>query len=125
MKKSSEKSFGLLFFVVLFVVGLYPLLSLQSPRIWSLVLALIFLILALLKPNFLKPLNLLWIKFGELLGRIIAPIVMCAIFFLVVTPLSFLAKLFGKDFLNIKLKKDKNTYWIKRKNNVTTMKKQF
>jgi len=125
MKKSSEKSFGILFFIFFLVVGFFPLINQESIRIWSIVIGILFLLVSLIKPILLKPLNILWIKLGELLGRVVSPIVMLFIFFVVVTPLSFLAKLFGQDVLSLKLKKEKKSYWIKRKNNITSMKKQF
>ena len=66
----------------------------------------------------------LWIKFGEILGKIIAPIIMMIVFFIVLTPLSFIIKLFGKDLLKIKFVKN-NSYWISRKKDIGSMKKQF
>ena len=73
MKKSSEKSFGILFGVVFIIVSVWPLFFSNSLRIWSLILAIIFFLLAFLKPSLLKSFNNAWIKLGELLGRIIAP----------------------------------------------------
>ena len=123
-KKSSNRGFGLLFFVVFFLIGIWPLFKENDYRLWSLIISIIFLILGLLNSKLLKPLNNLWIKFGEILGKIIAPIVMMIVFFIVLTPLSFIVKLFGKDLLKIKFIK-KNSYWINRKKNIGTMKKQF
>ena len=89
-----------------------------------LIKSFIFLILTFLKQELLKPLNIAWIKLGELLGRIIAPIIMALIYFFILTPLSFIIRIFGKDLLKIKFSKD-NSYWIKREKNVTSMDKQF
>jgi hypothetical protein len=124
MKRTSEKSFGILFFVVMFLIGIWPLLNNNSVRVWALVLSFIFLGIALLKQELLKPLNSLWIKFGENLGKIISPIVMAIIFFFMITPLSFIIRMFGKDLLKLKISKN-NSYWIKRKKNVNSMDKQF
>jgi hypothetical protein len=124
MKRSSEKSFGILFSIIFFIIAVWPLLETNTIRFWALLLSIIFLVLALIKPEFLKPLNIGWIKFGELLGKIIAPIVMCLIFFLILTPISFIVRIFGKDLLKLKFSKD-NSYWIKREKNITTMDKQF
>ena len=124
MKKSSEKSFGILFSVLFFLIGLWPLLYTAEIRVWSIILAFIFLTLAYLKPELLKPLNRTWIKLGEVIGKIIAPIIMALVFFTIVTPISFLVRVLGKDILMLKFSK-KNSYWIKRKNNITTMDKQF
>ena len=124
MKKTSEKSFGVLFFAVFFLIGIWPFLNNNSIRVWALVLSFIFLAIALLKQELLKPLNNLWIKFGENLGKIISPIVMAIIFFFMITPLSFIIRMFGKDLLKLKISKN-NSYWIKRKKNINTMDKQF
>ena len=123
-KKSSNRGFGLLFFVVFFLIGIWPLFKENDYRLWSLIISIIFLILGLLNSKLLKPLNNLWIKFGEILGKIIAPIIMMIVFFIVLTPLSFIVKLFIKDLLNIKFVKN-NSYWISRKKEIGSMKKQF
>ena len=124
MNKSSEKSFGILFFVVFVIIAFYPILSNGQIRYLFLIPAIIFLTLAFLKPTLLKPFNSAWIKLGETLGKIIAPIVMFLLFFLIVTPMGLLVRMFGKDLLKIKFSKD-NSYWIKREKNIGTMKKQF
>jgi len=72
----------------------------------------------------LSPLNLLWFKFGILLGKIVSPVVMGIIFFLVVTPISIILKIFGKDVLNLKFNNNK-TYWIVKDGPKSNMKKQF
>ena len=125
MKKSSEKSFGILFFIVFSIIGLYPLLTVSSVRIWSLVIAIIFLVIAFAKPIIFKPLNNAWIKLGEILGKIIAPIVMLIVFFAVVTPIGLLLKIFGKDILGLKFSKKIKSYWILRDKNIGPMKQQF
>ena len=123
-KKSSNRSFGLLFFVVFFLIGIWPLFKENDYRLWSLIISIIFLILGLLNSKLLEPLNNLWIKFGEILGKVISPIIMMIVFFIVLTPLSFIIKLFGKDLLQIKFVKN-NSYWITRKKDIGSMKKQF
>jgi hypothetical protein len=120
MKKSSEKNFGILFFIVFLAIAFWPTLNGNDTRLWSLLVSFIFLALSFLKPQLLSPLNLAWIKFGELLGRIIAPIVMALIFFFILTPLSLIIRL----FLKLKISQ-KDTYWIKRDTNINSMDKQF
>ena len=95
-----------------------------SIRYWSLVVAFIFFAIALLKQELLKPLNIAWIKFGEILGKVIAPIVMALVFFIILTPTSIIVRIFGKDLLKLKFSKD-SSYWIKREKNITSMDKQF
>ena len=125
VKISSNRSFGLLFFVVFLIVSLWPLINEDSIRIWSVIVSAVFLILGLVNSKLLTPLNLLWFKFGMILGSIISPIVMGIIFFLVVTPIGFILRILGKDLLNKKYDKKKETYWIKRDTSIGTMKRQF
>ena len=124
-KKSSNKSFGILFFVVFLGLGLWPLTNDNNPNIYLIIISIIFLILGLLNSKLLSPLNLFWIKFGELLGKIIAPIVMAIIYFFILTPISLIVRLFGKDLLSLKFSKQIKTYWTKRKKDLGSMNKQF
>ena len=124
-KKSSNKSFGILFFVVFLGLGLWPLTNDNNPNIYLIIISTIFLILGLLNSKLLSPLNSFWIKFGELLGKIIAPMVMAIIYFLILTPISLIVRLFGKDLLGLKFSKQLKTYWIKRKKDLGSMDKQF
>ena len=125
IKISSNRSFGLLFFVVFLIVSLWPLTHEGSIRIWSVIVSAVFLILGLINSRLLTPLNVLWFKLGMILGAIISPIVMGIIFFLVVTPTGFILRVMGKDLLNKKYDKEKETYWIKRNASIGTMKRQF
>ena len=124
-KKSSNRSFGILFFLVFLGFGLWPLTKEMSPNIYLITISVIFLILGLLNSKLLSPLNNLWIKFGEILGKIIAPIVMAAVYFLILTPISLLVRLLGKDLIKMKFNNNIKSYWIKRKKHLGTMDKQF
>ena len=124
-KKSSNKSFGILFFVVFLGLGLWPLTNDNNPNIYLIIISIIFFILGLLNSKLLSPLNSFWIKFGELLGKIIAPVVMAIIYFLILTPISLMVRLFGKDLLGLKFSKQLKTYWMKRKKDLGSMDKQF
>ena len=110
IKISSNKSFGLLFFVVFLIIALWPLQYENDIRWWSLVLSIIFFILGILNSKFLTPLNKLWFKLGILLGTIVAPIVMAMIYFLIVTPIGILLRLLGKDLLKTGKTKNLSTY---------------
>ena len=124
VKLSSNKSFGVVFFIVFLLIGLYPLLKGNDLRIWSLIISFIFLALGLINSRILTPLNRLWFKFGLLLGKFISPIIMGIIFFIVVTPIGIIMRLFKKDLLNLKFNK-KETYWIDKKGPKSKMKNQF
>ncbi len=124
IKISSNRSFGIVFFVVFLIIALYPITNQSEIRLWSLIISLIFFFLGIFNSKILSPLNKLWFKFGLLLGRIISPIVMGIIFFLVVTPIGLLMRLLKKDLLKIKFNSDE-TYWIKKNDPNNRMNKQF
>ena len=124
IKVSSNRSFGIVFFVVFLIVALWPLKNNLDIRIWSLIISFIFLILGIFNSKLLSPLNKIWFKFGILLGRIISPIVMGIIFFIVVTPTAIILKIFKKDVLSLK-KSNSNSYWKKKADYKTSMKNQF
>ena len=121
---SSNRSFGLLFFIVFFIIGLWPLKNDLELNYIFIGISIIFLILGLMNSKILTPLNKIWVKFGEFLGRIIAPIVMAIIYFFILTPISLILRIFGKDLLNLKFSKEKS-YWAKREKNIGSMDKQF
>ena len=123
IKVSSNKSFGIVFFVFFGAISLYPLINHEELRLWALIISLIFLILGLINSSILTPLNLIWFKFGILLGNLVSPIVMAVVFFCVVTPTGLMMKLFKKDLLKLK-KKENKSYWIERKSK-SEMKNQF
>ena len=124
VKISSNKSFGIVFFIVFLIIAIYPLINNEEVRIWSIILSLIFLVLGLTNSKILNPLNKLWFKFGIFLGKIISPIIMGIIFFLVVTPIGLVMRLLGKDLLNLRYNKNKS-YWIEKNDPKSKMKNQF
>ena len=124
IKVSSNRSFGIVFFVVFLIVALWPLKNNLDIRIWSLIISFFFLILGIFNSKLLSPLNKVWFKFGILLGRIISPIVMGIIFFIVVTPTAIVLKIFKKDVLSLKKSKS-NSYWKKKADYKTSMRNQF
>jgi len=124
IKIGSNRSFGIVFFIVFLLISIYPLINGENIRYWSLMISLIFLILGFLNSNVLTPLNKLWFKFGIFLGRIISPFIMGIIFFFVVTPTGLLMKMFKKDLLNLKFNNNK-TYWIEKTEPKSKMKNQF
>jgi len=124
VKISSNRSFGVVFFIVFLLIALYPVINKEEIRVWSLIVSLIFLVLGLLNSKILYPLNQIWFKFGVFLGRIISPLIMAIIFFFVVTPIGLLMKILGKDLLNLKYNNHK-TYWIEKTGPKSKMKNQF
>lgn len=125
IKISSNRSFGLVFFIVFLILALWPLKSEEDLRLWALALSLTFLILGALNSKLLNPLNILWFKFGILLGSLVSPIVMAIVYFLVVTPTGILMRFLGKDLLKMRKTKSASTYWIKRDKQQGKMKNQF
>ena len=123
--KNSNRSFGLLFFIVLAGFGFWPLTKGEGFNIFLILFSLVFLTLGLINSKLLSPFNKAWIKFGEILGIVIAPIIMALVYFIVLTPISLIVRIFGKDLLGLKFLKKQDTYWIRRKKNLGSMKKQF
>ena len=121
---SSNRSFGILFSILFALIAFWPIINGNPLRLWLIPFSVIFLVLGLLNSKLLNPLNVVWVKFGELLGRIIAPIVMAIIYFIIITPIGLFMRLIRKDLLNLKFSKA-NTYWIKREKKISSMKKQF
>ena len=124
IKIGSNKSFGIVFSIVFLIIAIYPLINNDELRIWSLIIAIIFLVLGLINSKILTPLNKLWFKFGILLGRMVSPIIMGLIFFMVVTPIALIMRIIGKDLLNLKFNKEKS-YWIEKNGPKSKMKNQF
>jgi saxitoxin biosynthesis operon SxtJ-like protein len=110
----SSRSFGLVFATVFALIGLLPLVSEGSVRLWSLIIAGVFFLIAIIVPHILQPLNLLWFKFGLLLGRIVNPIVMLLIYIIAILPIGLILRLFGKDLLLRKFDSSQSSYWIVR-----------
>ena len=124
IKLGSNRSFGIVFFVVFLLIATYPLLNHGDIRLWSLLLSFIFLILGLVNSKILTPLNKLWFRFGIFLGKIISPLIMGLIFFLVVTPIGLMMRLLKKDILALKYS-EKKSYWIEKTGPKSKMKNQF
>jgi len=124
IKISSNRNFGVVFFIFFMIISLFPLFKDGNVRVWALVVAIIFLILGLLNSKVLTPLNKIWFKFGILLGSFVSPIVMGVVFFAIVTPTSLIMKVFGKNLLNLR-KDNKKTYWIERSKIKSKMNNQF
>jgi len=124
-QNNQNRSFGLLFFIVFTALALWPLTNKGEINFYLISIALIFLVLGILNSKILSPLNKAWIKLGEILGRVIAPIVMAIVYFLILTPISLFVRLFGKDLIGMKFNNDIKSYWVKRKKHLGSMDKQF
>ena len=123
-KLPTNKNFGIVFSIVFLIIALFPLINNENLRIWSLIVSTIFLFLGLINSKILTPLNKIWFKFGLILGKIVSPVIMGIIFFLVVTPTALIMRLVGKDLLNLKFNKYKS-YWIEKSGPKSNMKNQF
>ena len=124
VKMPSNRNFGFIFFIFFLLISLWFLFNEKEVNYITLIISIIFLMLAITNSKYLTPLNTLWFKLGLLLGKFVSPIVMGIIFFLVVTPISLIMKILGKDILNIK-KNNKKTYWIEKTAPTSKMKDQF
>jgi len=106
----SNKKFGIFFSLIFLILYLY------LSNYFFLTTSVIFLFLSFFYSGSLQPLNKSWFKLGILLGNIISPIVLGFIFFLLITPISVIGKIFKRDHLKINLDKNIKTYWIRRDN---------
>ena len=122
--KNNNRSFGILFFFVFLLISIWPILSDGQIRIWALIISLVFLFLGIFNSKILNPFKSGWVKLGEILGKIISPVVMGFIYFIIITPIGIFMRIIGKDLLNLKFNTDK-TYWLKRSSKIKTMKRQF
>lgn len=128
VKIGSERSFGFVFAVVFAIIALWPIVfSDGSLRVWAVIAALVFAVAAVVAPRLLAPLNLIWFKFGMLLGAIVAPVVMGLIFVLTVVPIGYLRRWNNPDPLNQRFDPEAATYWVTRSKDdaPSSMTKQF
>ena len=123
LKKKDNITFGILFCTIFLVIALYPIKDEGTIRLWSIYIMVIFALITIIRPSLFTFINKLWIKLGFMLGRVISPFVMAFIFFVIVTPIGILLRIFQKDVM--RLKKKKYTYWINGENKIQSMKKQF
>lgn len=128
LKSSTDRAFGIVIAIFFALVGGWPLIFGGTVRWWAIGICGAFVVCALLFPRVLNPLNKLWTQFGLLLHKVMNPILLGIIFFLVVTPMGVLMRLAGKDPLRLKPQSDTSTYWIERSPpgpDPDTMKNQF
>ena len=124
-KLPSNRNFGLVFFVFFLIIGLWPLLGTNEIRYWSIFFSVIFFLLGITNSKLLNPLNKIWFNFGILLGKMISPLIMVIIFFLIITPIGVIMRVFGKDILSLKYNKKNKSYWIEKNGPKSKMKNQF
>jgi hypothetical protein len=113
--QASDSSFGVVFAVLFVAFGLWPLWSREYPRLWALVVAGLFLMVAALAPILLKPLNRAWLSLGKLLHHVTTPLVMGLIYYGAVVPFGVILRALGRDLLRRnKPQPATATYWIRR-----------
>jgi len=112
---SSDRAFGLVFAFFFALVVVSPLRTHHPMRWWAFPFAGLFLLIGLLKPVWLRPLNKYWTKLGLLMGRIVSPVITTVLFYGVVTPTALLFRLLGKDPLRISWDPEARSYWIERR----------
>ena len=110
----SDRNFGVVMAVAFALLGGISFWrdSGAWPYLWG--VSAVFAVPTVLAPHILHPANRLWHAFGLLLGRIVAPVVMAVMFFVVVTPIALVARFFGNDPLRLKMEPRSGSYWIRR-----------
>ena len=126
INRSTNKNFGIVFFIVFLIIAFYPVFNNKSIYTWSLIISFVFLFLGLKNSVLLTPLNALWFQFGLFLGKFVSPIIMGIVYFFVIFPTFILLKIFKRNYLNIKKEKNISSYWLEISNEKkSTMKDQF
>jgi Saxitoxin biosynthesis operon protein SxtJ len=111
----SNRSFGILFAITFFILsgfGAYNYAAIAAIQL-SLIAAIFFTLAAFFFPRTLSPLNKAWMKLGELMGKVVSPLTLGVIFFLMITPVAMIGRLFGRDQLRLK-RLEVCSYWIQR-----------
>jgi saxitoxin biosynthesis operon SxtJ-like protein len=115
VKAGSERGCGFVFAGFFFFLAFWPLVAGGAVRAWSVAVAAAFLAIALLRPALLAPLNRVWLKLGMLLHRVVSPVVLGVLFYLVVAPTGLLMRALGKDPLRLRLDRASDSYWLERR----------
>ena len=111
----SNRNFGLLFAGVFAFLSTYA--AYQGTDIYKiygwLIAGVAVGLLAVTAPGLLTPFNRAWMKLGELMGKVVSPLVLGIIFFVLITSIALVTRLFGRDELRLK-KTNKHSYWVNR-----------
>ncbi len=125
-KMSSNRSFGIIFAIFFSILAFYQYFKYDYINYYFITFVILFFTLGIINSIILNPFNRIWVKLGELLGYIIAPIIMMLIYVLTIIPTGIVMKLLGKDILNLKYNNKVSSYWIKKNEKKTgSMKDQF
>ena len=114
------RKFGLLVGGVLAALGILYLLRHKGVYPWFLIPGVVLLAFGVVLPRVLKHVYIAWMTLTIMLGFVMARVLLTLFFVLVITPLGLVARLFGKDFLNLKLDRQAATYWIRREQKLRT-----
>ena len=125
LNKTTNRNFGIVFFIVFLLISFYPLINEENIRSWSLIIAFVILFLGLINSILLTPFNALWFKIGLFLGKFVAPLFMGIIYFAIVFPTFLFLKITKKNYLNLKYERNKTSYWTDIVNNNKSMRDQF
>jgi saxitoxin biosynthesis operon SxtJ-like protein len=128
VEMGSERGFALVLAGFFAIVGCWPLIHGNNLRLWALTIGGLFLVLGLLRPSVLRPLNIIWFKLSLLLAKFMTPIVMGLLYVTTIIPTSLILRVRGKDLLGLAPQPDSDSYWITRKPpgpNAGSMKRQF
>lgn len=115
----SNKKFGKFFCFILCILSIYfYIYSNYNLSIFFSLLLFITILITFFAPNYLKPFNLLWFKIGSMMNFIVSPFILGIIFFCIISPISILFKLIGRDELKLKYK-NKSTFLFKNKTTIS------
>ena len=123
--KNSNKSFGLLIAFFILILFIYLFFNTGNLNFYLIIASAIFFILGFFNSSLLTLLNKGWIKFGDLLGKFVSPIILALIYFVIIFPTKLILKICKKDILDLNLNKEAKTYWKRKETSFSNMNNQF
>lgn len=117
--------FGLIWALIFSLIAFFPVINGGEVRVWSAIVSGCFACISLAVPQILKYFYIIWVKFGNVVGKINSFIIIGVLFFIIFTPFGVIMRLLGKDLLSKKIDKSSSSYWVTRDGQPSSMKNQF
>ena len=110
------RKFGLVIAIALGVIGSFVYVKFGNFDVvgWLWGIGLLFLILGFILPSILRPVYRIWMLLAYFIGGIVSRVILTVLFYVVLTPTGLVLRLFGKDVLDQRFEKDRESYWIKK-----------
>ena len=123
--KKEIRKFGFLVGGVLVAISIFLLWKGLSYFKLLLVIGITLILIGFFIPKILKPFYIIWMTFATILGWIMTRVILTILFYLIVTPIGLVARMFGVKFLDLSWQSNVNSYWNKRDKSISDIEKQF